>query len=171
MAVATAEGELRTVGETLGAGPCPQAGTGSGTRGAQGRLRTPGSAPDLGRLAYSDRTSATSTNTPGAGHMGDLGKDSESIAKAAPLLRKSPHHIAKPLQDFKAASHDLSALGALGALMSATDDVREGMEELAQAAEQLSGAWRDEAKLMTDLSEAFDLLDLLLEAAAQGKKG
>ncbi|WP_306334625.1 hypothetical protein [Streptomyces sp. KL118A] len=102
--------------------------------------------------------------------MGDLGKDSESIAKAAPLLRRAPHHIAKPLHDFKGASHDLSALGALGALMSATDDVREGMETLAEVAEDLVDEWHGEAKLMTDLSEAFDVLDVLLEAAARGKK-
>ncbi|MEV0114566.1 hypothetical protein AB0H77_15130 [Streptomyces sp. NPDC050844] len=74
------------------------------------------------------------------------------------------------MSDFKAASHDLSALGALGALMSATDDVREGMETLSGLAKDLVGEWRDEAKLMTDLSDAFDALDLLLEAA-QAKKG
>ncbi|MEV8016800.1 hypothetical protein AB0O76_10720 [Streptomyces sp. NPDC086554] len=102
--------------------------------------------------------------------MGDLGKDSESIAKAAPLLRRAPHHIAKPLHDFKAASHDLSALGALGALMSATDDVREGMETLSELAKDLVGEWHDEAKLMTDLSEAFDVLDLMIEAATRGEK-
>ncbi|MFF3645364.1 hypothetical protein [Streptomyces sp. NPDC002564] len=102
--------------------------------------------------------------------MGDLGKDSESIANAAPLLRKAPHHIAKPLHDFRTASHDLSALGALGALMSATDDVREGMETLAEVAGDLVDEWHGEAKLMTDLSEAFDVLDVLLEAAARGKK-
>ncbi|MEV8014849.1 hypothetical protein AB0O76_00495 [Streptomyces sp. NPDC086554] len=102
--------------------------------------------------------------------MSDLGKDSESIAKAAPLLRKAPHHIAKPLSDFKAASHDLSALGALGALMSATDDVREGMDTLSKLAKDLVGEWHGEAKLMTDLSEAFDVLDLMIEAATRGKK-
>jgi len=101
--------------------------------------------------------------------MGDLGKDSESIAKAAPRLRKAPQHIAKPLHAFKSASHDLSALGALGALMSATDDVREGMETLAEVAADLVDEWHGEAKLMTDLSEAFDVLDALLEAAARGK--
>lgn len=100
--------------------------------------------------------------------MGDLGKDSESIAKAAPLLRKAPHHIAKPLRDFDNASHDLSALGALGALTSATDDVREGMETLSKLASQMVEEWHDKAKLMTDISEAFDVLDLLLEAS-QGK--
>ncbi|MEH0421096.1 hypothetical protein [Streptomyces sp. B21-083] len=99
-----------------------------------------------------------------------MGKDSESIATAAPLLRKAPHHIAKPLHDFKTASQDLSALGALGALMSATDDVREGMETLAEVAKDLVEEWQGEAKLMTDLSEAFDVLDVLLEAAARGRK-
>lgn len=102
--------------------------------------------------------------------MGDLGKDSESIAKAAPLLRRAPHHIAKPLHDFKAESHDLSALGALGALTSATDDVREGMETLSELAKDLVDEWHSEAKLMTDLSEAFDALDVLLEAALRAKK-
>lgn len=102
--------------------------------------------------------------------MGDLSKDSESISKASPLLRKAPHHIAKPLREFKDASHDLSALGALGALTSATDDVREGMESLSKLASQMVDEWHGEAKLMTDISEAFDVLDLLLEAS-QGKKG
>ncbi|MGW7275472.1 hypothetical protein [Streptomyces sp. Je 1-332] len=102
--------------------------------------------------------------------MGDLGKESASIAKAAPLLRKAPHHIAKPLHDFKAESHDLSALGALGALMSATDDVREGMETLSDLAKDLADEWEAEAKLMTDLSEAFDALDVLIEAALRADK-
>ncbi|MEU6732202.1 hypothetical protein ABZ929_03180 [Streptomyces physcomitrii] len=100
--------------------------------------------------------------------MGDLGKESASIANAAPLLRKAPHHVSKPLHAFKSQTHDLSALGALGALMSATDDVRDGMETLSKLAEQLVDEWHNEATLMTDLSDAFDALDLLLEAA-QGK--
>ncbi|AJE84951.1 hypothetical protein SLNWT_4575 [Streptomyces albus] len=76
------------------------------------------------------------------------------------------------MQEFKSQSHDLSALGALGALMSATDDVREGMETLSQLASQVVEEIHDEAKLMTDLSDAFDALDLLLEAAqGKGKKG
>ncbi|QKW08593.1 hypothetical protein HUT18_21700 [Streptomyces sp. NA04227] len=104
--------------------------------------------------------------------MGDLGKESASIANAAPLLRRAPHHISKPLQQFKSQTDDLSALGALGALMSATDDVREGMETLSKLVEQVVDEWHDEAKLMTDLSDAFDVLDVLLDAAqGKGKKG
>lgn len=35
-----------------------------------------------------------------------------------------------PLKDFRAASHDLSAFGALGSLLKATGQIREGMTQL-----------------------------------------
>lgn len=91
--------------------------------------------------------------------------------KAASGLRKVGHHTAKPLQEFKAESHDLSALGALGDLLSATNEIREGMTTLAKLTKQLDEEWEDEAKLLGEVSDAFDLLDVLLAAAAQAKKG
>ncbi|MGW7273163.1 hypothetical protein ACWGH5_21875 [Streptomyces sp. NPDC054864] len=42
------------------------------------------------------------------------------------------------------------------------------METLSKLASQMVEEWHDKAKLMTDISEAFDVLDLLLEAS-QGK--
>ncbi|MET8011466.1 hypothetical protein ABZU86_10345 [Streptomyces sp. NPDC005271] len=103
--------------------------------------------------------------------MSDLKKEAESLGTASSALRKVSHHTAKPLQDFKAASHDLSALGALGPLLSATEDIHDGMHTLAKLTHALDREWRAEAKLMGVVSDAFDLLDVLLAAGAQGKKG
>lgn len=101
--------------------------------------------------------------------MADLRKEAASMHKAASGLRAVGHHTAKPLQEFKAAAHDLDALGALGSLMHAKSQVREGMDTLVKLTKQLDEEWQGEAKLMGEVSDAFDLLDVLL-AAAQ-KKG
>ncbi|MEH0418340.1 hypothetical protein [Streptomyces sp. B21-083] len=103
--------------------------------------------------------------------MSDLAKDAASLHKAASELRHLHHHTTKPLQEFKAASHDLSAFGALGSLLSATDDIRDGMETIAKVTQGLADEWNDEAKLIGEISDAFDLLDILLAAAARAKKG
>ena len=81
------------------------------------------------------------------------------------------HHTTKPLQEFKAESHDLGALGKLGSLLGATEDIREGMTTLAKLTKQLDEEWEAEAKLLGEVCDAFDLLDLLLAAAARAKKG
>ncbi|MGW3284422.1 hypothetical protein ACWDR3_07255 [Streptomyces sp. NPDC001002] len=103
--------------------------------------------------------------------MSDLKKEAASLHKAASGLRRVEQHTAKPLQEFRAQSHDLGALGALGALLSATDEIREGMTTLAELTGRLHEEWEGEAKLMGDVSDAFDLLDVLLAAAAQAEKG
>lgn len=91
--------------------------------------------------------------------------------KAASGLRAVGHHTAKPLQEFKAQSHDLGALGALGSLLSATNEIHEGMSTLAKLTKALDEEWEAEAKLIGGVSDAFDLLDVLIAAEAQAKKG
>nr|WP_260824746.1 hypothetical protein [Streptomyces sp. 15-116A]MCT7351319.1 hypothetical protein [Streptomyces sp. 15-116A] len=103
--------------------------------------------------------------------MSDLRKEAASLHKAASGLRKVGQHTAKPLQEFKAASHDLSALGALGSLLGAKGEIEEGMTTLAKLTKELDEEWEAEAKLIGEVSDAFDLLDLLLTAQARGKKG
>ncbi|MCH5676811.1 hypothetical protein [Streptomyces gilvus] len=103
--------------------------------------------------------------------MSDLKKQATSIHKAAAGLRAVGHHTAKPLQEFKAQSHDLSALGALGSLLSATSEIREGMTTLTKLTRQLEEEWEAEAKLIGEVSDAFDLLDVLIAAKAQAEKG
>ncbi|MET9734683.1 hypothetical protein ABZZ79_29810 [Streptomyces sp. NPDC006458] len=90
---------------------------------------------------------------------------------AASGLRAVGQHTAKPLQEFKAASHDLDALGALGSLLGAKSEIEEGMTTLAKLAKELDEEWKAEAKLIGEISDAFDLLDVLLAAAARAKKG
>jgi hypothetical protein len=102
--------------------------------------------------------------------MSDLKKEAESLEKAATALGKVGHHTAKPLHEFKAESDDLSALGKLGSLLNATQDIRDGMHKLAKLTHALDEEWQAEAKLMGEVSDAFDLLDVLLAAAARGKK-
>jgi hypothetical protein len=102
--------------------------------------------------------------------MSDLKKEAESLEKAATALGKVGHHTAKPLHEFKAESDDLSALGKLGSLLNATQDIRDGMHKLAKLTNALDEEWQAEAKLMGEVSVAFDLLDVLLAAAARGKK-
>lgn len=103
--------------------------------------------------------------------MSDLSKESASLKKAASALRKVDHHTAKPLQEFKAQSHDLGALGALGSLLGAKSEIEEGMTTLAKLTKQLDEEWETEAKLLGEVCDAFDLLDLLLAAVARAKKG
>ncbi|MEV8597121.1 hypothetical protein [Streptomyces sp. NPDC052012] len=103
--------------------------------------------------------------------MSDLSKEAASLHKAASGLRKVGLHTAKPLQEFKAASHDLSALGALGSLLGAKDEIQEGMTTLAKLTKELDEEWEAEAKLIGEVSDAFDLLDILLAAQVGAKKG
>ncbi|WP_405816451.1 hypothetical protein OG241_17805 [Streptomyces sp. NBC_01390] len=81
------------------------------------------------------------------------------------------HHTAKPLQEFTAASYALDALGALGSLLGAKAEIEKGMTTLSELTGQLEEEWEAEAKLIGDVSDAFDLLDLLLAAQARAKKG
>lgn len=91
--------------------------------------------------------------------------------KAASALRSVEHHSAKPLREFEAASHDLDALGALGSLLGAKSEIEEGMTILGKLGKQLDEEWEAEAKLIGEVSDAFDLLDVLLAIAARAKKG
>ncbi|CAM5377151.1 hypothetical protein SVIOM342S_06657 [Streptomyces violaceorubidus] len=45
------------------------------------------------------------------------------------------------------------------------------MTTLAELTKQLDEEWETEAKFLGDVSDAFDLLEVLLTAAAQAKKG
>ena len=103
--------------------------------------------------------------------MSDLKKEATSLHKAASGLRGVGHHTAKPLQQFEAQSHDLGALGALGSLLGAKSEIEKGMTTLVKLTKQLDEEWEAEAKLMGDVSDAFDLLDILIAAAAQAEKG
>ncbi|MEU2625431.1 hypothetical protein ABZ642_46445, partial [Streptomyces sp. NPDC007157] len=94
-----------------------------------------------------------------------------SMHKAASGLRGVGHHTAKPLQQFEAQSHDLGALGALGSLLGAKGEIEQGMTTLAKLTRQVGEEWDAEAKLIGEVSDAFDLLDVLIAAAAQEKKG
>ncbi|WP_369391120.1 hypothetical protein AB5J72_28375 [Streptomyces sp. CG1] len=103
--------------------------------------------------------------------MSDLKKEAASLHKAASGLRGLGHHTAKPLQEFKTAADHLDALGALGALLGAKSQVHEGMKTLAKLTAGLDEEWQAEAKLMGEVSDAFDLLDVLLAASARAQKG
>ncbi|MEU5597305.1 hypothetical protein [Streptomyces sp. NPDC020298] len=103
--------------------------------------------------------------------MSDLKKEAASMHKAAAGLRTVGHHTAKPLADFKEQQHDLKALGALGSLLGAKDEIEKGMTTLSKLTKQLDEEWEAEAKLIGEVSDAFDLLDVLLAAQARAKKG
>ena len=103
--------------------------------------------------------------------MSDLKKEAASMHKAASRLRAVGHHTAKPLNEFKAQSHQLDALGKLGSLLGATKEIREGMTTLAKLTKQLDEEWEAEAGLLGEVSDAFDLLDVLLAAATRAKTG
>ncbi|WP_371790227.1 hypothetical protein OG285_04555 [Streptomyces sp. NBC_01471] len=102
--------------------------------------------------------------------MSDLKKEAVSLHRAASALGNVERHTTKPLHDFKEASHDLSALGALGSLIGAADKIRDGMETLAKITHAVDEEWQAEVKLLGDVSDAFDLLDILLSAAARARK-
>lgn len=101
--------------------------------------------------------------------MSDLKKEAESLHKAASAPGKVGHHTTKPLHDFKEASHDLSALGVLGSLIGVAVNSRERTGALAEVAHVLDEE-QAEAKLLGDVPDAFDLLDIMLPAAARARK-
>jgi len=103
--------------------------------------------------------------------VSDLKKEATSLHKAASGLRGVGHHTAKPLQQFEAQSRDLGALGALGSLLGAKGEIEKGMTTLVKLTKQLDEEWEAEAKLIGEVSTAFDLLDVLIAAAAQAGKG
>ena len=103
--------------------------------------------------------------------MSDLKKEAASMHKAASGLRGVGYHTAKPLQQFETQSHDLGALGALGSLLGAKGEIEQGMATLVKLTKQLGEEWEAEAKLIGEVSDAFDLLDVLIAAAAREKKG
>jgi uncharacterized protein YukE len=91
--------------------------------------------------------------------VSDLKKEATSLYKAASGLRAVGHHTAKPLQEFKAASHDLSALGALGSLLGAKDEILEflGITDPAvdpDGAREIARKWRHLATGLDDAAEA-----------------
>ena len=100
-----------------------------------------------------------------------MAKEAASMHRAASGMRSVGHHTAKPLQQFEAQSHDLGALGALGSLLGAKGEIEKGMTTLVKLAKALDEEWEAEAKLIGDVSTAFDLLDVLIAAAAQAGKG
>ncbi|MGW7386708.1 hypothetical protein [Streptomyces sp. NPDC054794] len=82
------------------------------------------------------------------------------------------HHAGKPLQEFRAQSRDLAALvGALGTLLEAKSETEKGMTTLVKLTKQLDDGCEAEAKLPGEVSDAFDLLDVLIGAEARAKKG
>ncbi|MFI6561548.1 hypothetical protein [Streptomyces sp. NPDC050534] len=103
--------------------------------------------------------------------MSDLKKEAVSMHKAASGLRGVGHHTANPLQQFEAQSRDLDALGALGSLLGAKGEIEKGMTTLVKLTKALDEEWEAEAKLIGEVSTAFDLLDVLIAAAAQAGKG
>ncbi|GAA0477120.1 hypothetical protein [Streptomyces olivaceiscleroticus] len=100
--------------------------------------------------------------------MSDLKKDAESIRTGAQALRRVTHHTHRPLQAFSEQAHDLSALGALGSLLGAKDDIAEAMGTLGRLTRELNEEWREQAKAMTEISDAFDQLDALLGGDDKG---
>ncbi|MFJ6082259.1 hypothetical protein ACIQI8_12720 [Streptomyces sp. NPDC092369] len=103
--------------------------------------------------------------------MSDLKKEAVSMHKAASGLHGVGQHTAKPLQQFQEQTHDLGALGALGSLLGAKGEIEQDMTTLAKLTKQLGEEWDAEAKLIGEVSDAFDLLDVLIAAAAKGEKG
>lgn len=104
--------------------------------------------------------------------VSDLKKQASSMNKAASGLRSvGRDHTAKPLAEFTAQQHDLGALGALGSLLGAKSEIEKGMTTLSKLTKQLEDEWSAEAKLIGEVSDAFDLLDLLIAAEAKAKKG
>ncbi|MET7457363.1 hypothetical protein ABZT03_36970 [Streptomyces sp. NPDC005574] len=99
--------------------------------------------------------------------MSDLKKEAASLHGAASGSLGVGHHTAKPSRQSEAQSDDLGALGSCGSLLSATGETGEGMTKLTG---QLTEEWEAEAKLIGEVSDAFDLLDVLLAAAARPAK-
>ncbi|MDQ0937590.1 hypothetical protein [Streptomyces turgidiscabies] len=62
-------------------------------------------------------------------------------------------------------------MGSLGSLLGAKGEIEKGMTTLSKLTRQLEEEWEAQAKLIGDVSDAFDLLDLLLAAQARAKKG
>ena len=79
--------------------------------------------------------------------------------------------LTSPLKDFRAASHDLSAFGALGALLKATGQIREGMTQLSGIVVSLGEEYDAEGKAMQDVAKVFDEVDTALTHSLSTRRG
>jgi hypothetical protein len=86
-------------------------------------------------------------------------------------MSRAADPLAKPLSDFKSASNDLSAFGALGSLLSATGQIREGMDQLTSIVSSLHGEWQAEGKAMGDVGTVLDQVDEMLRDEAAKRQG
>ena len=98
--------------------------------------------------------------------MADLKTEAASLDRAASRMSHVPCELHGPLGDFRSASHDLSAFGALGSLLKATGEIREGMTQLTSVVQALHDEWQDEAEGLGDVGKVLDEVDRLLEKSA-----
>ncbi len=97
--------------------------------------------------------------------MADLKTEADSLSKAAARMLHAADPSVHPLSEFKAASHDLSAFGALGSLLKATGEIRDEMHQLSDVVRALQDEWHAEGKAIGDVGKVLDEVDRLLEEA------
>ncbi|MBV9023204.1 MAG: hypothetical protein JO362_05275 [Streptomycetaceae bacterium] len=103
--------------------------------------------------------------------MADLKTESASLSGGASKMSRASDPLAQPLSDFKGASNDLSAFGALGSLLSATGQIREGMDQLTLIVKALHGEWQAQGKAMEDVGKVLDQVDEMLKDEAAKRQG
>ncbi|MCQ4083998.1 hypothetical protein NGB36_26275 [Streptomyces sp. RB6PN25] len=103
--------------------------------------------------------------------MADLKTESASLSSGSSKMSHASDPLVQPLGDFKNASNDLSAFGALGSLLSATGQIRDGMDQLTSIVTALHGEWQAEAKAIGDVGKVLDQVDEQLKDEAAKRQG
>lgn len=94
--------------------------------------------------------------------MADLKTEGASLEAGSSKMRRAPDHLAQPLSAFRAASHDLSALGVLGSLLGAQGKIREGMDDLVKIVDALGAEYGRQAAGLHEVGEVLTEVDTLL---------
>jgi hypothetical protein len=90
---------------------------------------------------------------------------------AASGMSHASDPLTGPLREFTAASQDLSAFGALGSLLKATGEIRDGMTQLSKIVGSLGAEYDAESTGLGDVAKVFDEVDVALSRAASTRQG
>ena len=103
--------------------------------------------------------------------MADLRTEGASLEAAASGMSRVSDPLTGPLREFTAASHDLSAFGALGSLLKATGEIKDGMTQLSSIVGSLGAEYDAEGVGLRDVAKVFAEVDAELTKAASTRQG
>jgi hypothetical protein len=98
--------------------------------------------------------------------VADLKTEGESLTRGSAKMTAAARPLEAPLKQFSAASHDLSAFGALGSLLKATGEIQHGMTQLSGVVSALGAEYEAEGRAMKDVGTVFGQVDAMLAGSS-----